>query len=253
MKLIINGNIINYLDLGNREGKILVFLHGWLDSLNSFKKVSELLKKDYRIILLDLPGFGESTLENKKADVSYYVNFIKNFIEKLNIIPYAYVGHSFGGRILLKGLGMNILNSEKLILVGSAGIIENKNFKNISLIFLSKCFKFILNLPIIKNYKEKIRNRFYKNIGSDYLNSTHLQEVYKNILKEDLQIYAKNIKTKTLLIYGENDFSTPIKYGQIFNKLIISSELVIIKNSTHFVHQEKPEETALYIDKFLQK
>ena len=56
MKIVVGENIINYLDIGEPHRKVLVFLHGWKDDLNTFIKLNNFLKQDFRLVLIDLPG-----------------------------------------------------------------------------------------------------------------------------------------------------------------------------------------------------
>ncbi|MEI6352341.1 MAG: alpha/beta hydrolase [Candidatus Nomurabacteria bacterium] len=248
MKILVNNNIVNYKDIGDENKPVVVFLHGWLDNLSSFKDM-EILQDDFRLIFIDLPGFGESVIGNKNADLSYYVDCLNDFLKKINVVPYTYVGHSFGGRILIKGFGLKYLNSKKIILIGSAGIKESISVKNRILFVCAKILKILL-FPF-KKYQQKFKNKLYNYIGSDYTKSSELNNIYKNIISEDLQKYAKNISVKTLLIYGDNDKTTPISYGKLFNKLIKDSRLVIIKDAGHFTHMDKKSEVIDLIKSFL--
>lgn len=248
MNILVDNIIVNYNDVGN--GKVILFLHGWQDNLNTFDNIIDILKNKYRCISIDLPGFGKSSDPDFDWYLIDYTNFINKFIKKLNIEIFAIIGHSFGGRIILKGIGNKIIDTEKIILISSAGI-SKKTIKNKILYIISKCASFILDLPILNNYKYKIKKSIYKKINSDYADSGKLKKIFINIINEDLQNSAKNIDKPTLLIWGEDDTSTPIDYAYIFNKLIKNSKLITIKNEGHFVHQTKYKDIAIYIDNFL--
>ena len=56
----------------------------------------------------------------------------------------------------------------------------------------------------------------------------------------DLTDYLTNIKTETLLIWGDKDEATPIKDAYQMNKLITNSELIVLKGATHFSYLEQP-------------
>jgi len=251
MKIVVNSNVVNYMDIGDKEKPTLVFLHGWLDNLNTFKELSNLLLNDFRLVLVDLPGHGESSIASLKYNLSDYVDFMEGFTSKINVLPFAYIGHSFGCRILIKGFGEKKINAEKLILIGAAGIKESRSFKNVSLYIVGKFLKFILSLPIARRFQHTLKDYLYSLIGSDYRNSSHLNQIYKNIINEDLQKYAKKISSQTLLIYGEKDTSTPTSYGKIFKTLIKNSKLEIVKDASHFVHKERPVEVVKLIKEFV--
>ena len=52
---------INYVEYGNKKGKPVVLLHGWGQNIEMMNPIGKGLEKDYRIIILDLPGFGKSS------------------------------------------------------------------------------------------------------------------------------------------------------------------------------------------------
>ena len=52
-------------------------------------------------------------------------------------------------------------------------------------------------------------------------------QTFKNVVSEDLKPYLKEIKAKTLLIWGNKDSATPLKDGNTMNKLISNSEILL--------------------------
>ena len=80
-----------------------------------------------------------------------------------------------------------------------------------------------------------------------------MKNTFKNIIKVDLRKHYKNIKNKTLIIWGYNDTDTPIKDAKYLKKVLINSRLIIYKNSTHFSYLEYPDKTNKIINNFLKK
>ena len=230
MQVVINNLITNYEDTGS--GKVLLLLHGWGDNLNTFDSLVPFLS-GFRIIRLDLPGFGQTDNPPKPWNVDDYVSFVSSFLAKLNINVDFLLGHSFGGRIAIKGVALGELRCNKLILINSAGIAKGNSLVNV----LSKPFKW---LP------QSLKIIFYRIVGSDYADREELKETFANIVSEDLKEYAKMINTPTLIIWGGGDKSTPLADGKTFNELIVGSKLQVISGG-HFVHQEKPKEVASLI------
>ena len=146
------------------------------------------------------------------------------------------VGHSFGGRIIIKGLATNKLSANKIILIAPAGNARRRKVRNFFLMILAKIGKIIL--------PKKIRRPFYKKISSDYANTGVLKNTFINIIKEDLMVVAEEINIPTLLIWGGGDLATPLSDGERFAKSIKGSVLKIIKSAGHFIHQEKPKEVG---------
>src|ERR1700722_13178112 len=136
MKVIVDNLAIEYRDEG--QGPTLVLLHGWMSSLHSFDVITKLLSANYRVVRLDLPGFGESELPREPWHVGDYATFVSHVCEKLDLRPDAFVGHSLGGRILLKGFAERTLSSEKAILIASAGVAERQTLRNWSFKMIAK-------------------------------------------------------------------------------------------------------------------
>jgi pimeloyl-ACP methyl ester carboxylesterase len=248
MKIIVQNLAMEYRDDGS--GKVLLFLHGWQDSLQNFNTLSSLLAPKYRIICLDLPGFGKSEMPKEAWNLDRYIDFVSDFIKKLNLEVYALVGHSFGGRIIIKGEAENIFTAQKIILIGSAGITKRKTFRNYFFKIVAKVGKLVVYIPPLYFWKEALRKKMYSFVGTDYANAGALQNTFLKIISEDLTDSAKKITVPSLLIWGENDTETPLSDGQRFNRLINNSQLEVLK-AGHFVHKEKSQEVAELIQKFL--
>lgn len=249
MKLIVQNLATEYKDEG--EGKTLLFLHGWQDSLSSFNQVAALLKDDYRIVSLDLPGFGATEAPKTTWELSNYIQFVQEFIAKLGIDASVIIGHSFGGRIAIKGVSEGKLRPTQIVLIGSAGFVKSNTLKNSVIKMLTKVVGFVMYIPPLLFIRTAMRKKLYKAIGSDYLDAGPLQKTFLNVIGEDLSVYASKIAVPTLLMWGSNDTQTPLKDGQILTALIPQSELKVIDKAGHFVHNEEPEEVSRMIKEFV--
>ena len=249
MKVIVQNLATEYRDEG--AGKVILFLHGWQDNLHTFDALASLLSPTSRIIRLDLPGFGNSEIPKESWNLDDYIQFLKNFIQKLNLPVDTIVGHSFGGRIAIKGEATKNLQPHKIILIGSAGITRNRTFRNSILKVFTKIGGWITYVPPLFFWREKLRKKIYRLFGSDYLDAGALKETFLKIISEEIGMSAKKIIIPTLLIWGENDTETPLSDGKQLFQLIHNSKLKVIKGAGHFVHREKPREVAKLIQEFL--
>lgn len=249
MQIIINGLATEYKDEG--KGPVVLLLHGWQDSLKTYDFLVPSLLNKHRVVRLDLPGFGKTETPNKNWNLNSYVEFLKSFIKKIDINPEIIIGHSFGGRIILKGESNNQFEAEKIVLINSAGLSEANGLKNKVIGFFTKIGKFLTFLPPLIFWKDDIKNKLYKKLGSDYLESGEMKNVFLNVIKEELSSNATKINKPTLLIWGEEDTATPLSDGKKLNKLIENSKLEIIEGASHFVHIEKPKEVIKLINDFI--
>lgn len=249
MQLIISKLLVNYSISG--KGKTLVVIHGWGDSSKSFIKIQEELSKSFEVIVLDLPGFGNSSAPDVGWGLDQFSEFIANFIEKLDINVYAFIGHSNGGAILINGIANEVIKSKKLILIASSGIRDTDRLKKRMILIGAKVGKIpLLMLPT--QYQLKLKKRLYQAIKSDADVNPGMLETFKKIVKQDVSEDAIKLKLPTLLIYGQDDKITPPEFGQIYNKLIKNSQLEIIKHSGHFVHLQQQEPVVEKIERFLK-
>lgn len=161
---------------------------------------------------------------------------IHRFIVKLNIIKPIILGHSYGGRIGI--VYASKYEVDKLVLVSSAGIKEKltkrKQFK-------VKLYKFF------KRYNIKL------NLGSkDYKDADVVKkEMLVKTVNQDLRKYMNNINVPTLLLYGKNDMTTKVELGEIINKEIKDSTLILLDECGHFPYLDRPNYFLLILNSFL--
>ena len=249
MQVIVQNLDINYLDEG--EGPVILLLHGWQDSLLTFNELTLKLSKAHRLIRLDLPGFGKSETPPSAWSLDDYVRLVSDFMAKLNVKADIIAGHSFGGRIAIKGTAGNVFQPKKLILIATAGISKSRTARNLALKVLAKTGKAVTSIPPLSFCKEKMKKKMYAAIGSDYLNAGTLKETFLKTIAEDLCQAAEHIAIPTLLIWGADDMETPLSDGKKFAQLINNSDLKVISGAGHFVHREKPTLVSELIDEFI--
>lgn len=248
MKLIINNVATEYADEGS--GPVLLLLHGWKDTLHTFDALVPELGKKFRVVRLDMPGFGGTELPSTNLRLDDYVDFVQLFIQKLNLDIAAIAGHSFGGRVILKGLSRGVFHPKCAILIAAAGVSEKRPGRNGALKLLARIGK-ILTSPLPKRTRAALRGRLYRSIGSDYLATGVLKDIFINVVSENLSDAASRVTTPTLLIWGRMDASTPLSDGEKMARLIKGSRIEVFDTAGHFVHQERASDVAKLISNFV--
>lgn len=193
---------------------------------------------------MDMPGFGQSEEPKKRMNLDDYISLVTKFIEEQNITEVDLIGHSNGGRIIIKMMSNNLnFKVNKIVLIGSAGIVHEKTTKQKIKLSIVKFGKKVIGFKPIKklmpNAEEKLKNR----MGSvDYRNASPImKDTLVCLVNEDLQEYLPNVKAPTLLIWGENDTETPITDAEIMEKKIPNAGLVRIPYCTHYVFLERAD------------
>ena len=215
----------------------MVFLHGWQSEGLVWQNIArQLAKQEFRIYLLDLPGFGGSTLPKIPFCVKDYCDIAANFAKRTGLEKIILIGHSFGGRIAIKLAAEQPELVKKLMLVDADGLRVN-NRSGGAVGFLAKLAK-----PFFRpRFMQGLRRKIYRALGSaDYIESGALRETYLKITSEDLSDYLPKIEQPTLIVWGENDQETPLKMAKIMQAKIPNSQLKIIKNAGHFSFLDQP-------------
>ena len=85
----------------NGNGKAVVLLHGFLESTNMWEVYAKELAKNFRVILIDLPGHGQSDFFSNSTTIDKMAEMVKDLIEHLDVSKVQMVGHSLGGYVAL--------------------------------------------------------------------------------------------------------------------------------------------------------
>lgn len=251
MNVIVDNRLVSYDDIGKKGSKTILFIHGWADSSATFKQLAASLAGKYRCISVDLPGFGSSQTPESAWNMHDFSDFIVKFLKKIQVKPYALVGHSNGGAIAVNAISSGSVAPDKLVLLASSGIRSGRKLKKTFYKFAAKPVKAGLSI-LPENKKRSLKKKLYSRIGSDYMVAENMKDVFKNIVAYDIAGEASALKLSTLLIYGEDDDATPPEIGEKLHGLIKGSDFVMINGAGHFLHHDKPDEVGKLIKDFLR-
>ena len=239
-------SLLNYKQFG--EGETVVFLHGFLESISMWEKLS-LESIHFHSILIDLPGHGESKNEDNSPvpSIDYMANRVIDTLNQLGIKKYNVVGHSMGGYVslVLKKIDERC---KKVILLNS-NFWEDSSEKQKDRIRVADI--------VFKN-----KNLFLKEaIPNLYNNQIQFKVEISNLLEEALKMDAFSIAYASLAMSKRIDFTELIaqkptdfvivqgELDVIVPKLIMETKDVLqnvpyylIKNTGHMSHFENPNE-----------
>jgi len=249
MQVIVDNLVINYQRSGS--GKSVILLHGWGDNLHTFVSLNKELTKRFDIVAIDLPGFGGSETPKEIWGLDNYAELLADFIAKLELKDlYAVIGHSNGGALAIRATATKKIYPSKLVLLASSGIRNTKKTKRNLTALVVKGGK-IVTLWLPKSTKKALRRSVYGSIGSDLLVMPGLEETFKRIVREDVQIDAEKLKLPVLLIFADRDPSVPLKDGRRYHELISNSKLEVLSSDDHFIHHDRAESVNELIEDFL--
>lgn len=232
----------------------IVLLHGWGGSKKSLKSLGKKLEDfNYKVHILEMPGHGETPEMNTPWTMNDFSNWLSKHLTENSLQNPILIGHSFGGRIIIDTLIKKKADPSKVVLIDASGIKPKNSVKRFFWKRISNLSKKVLNEN--KAYSRTIRKIAYKTLirESDYVKlNSNMRKTFENINNEFYNDLVWKIKTKTLIIWGNKDKTTPLWMGIFLNKKIKNSRLEVL-NGSHSLPLKHPEEVAKLINDFLKQ
>lgn len=241
MDITIDGLKIPYKFTGSGE-TTAVILQGWGTSYHLYDVVASCLTSKYRVLQFDLPGFGGGQEPPESWTVDQFTDFFVKLMEALEIKKTVLIGHSYGGRMIIKLVARESIpfEIENIVLIDSAGVMPKRSFKQKVRVFRYKILKKILNFkPVYLMFSELIELWKSTQGSEDYRNASPVMKgcLVKAVNEDLTHLFEKN-KYDTLLIWGDRDDATPLSDAKIMEKLMPSAGLAVIPGGGHFSFAE---------------
>lgn len=270
------GMKVHYRDEGVQSDSVpLILLHGMSSSLNTWDSVALGLKSARRVISLDLPGFGLTGPSPENTyNFDYYSKFIDSFTTRLQIKRFILVGNSMGGAISWNYALHNPKGLAKMILIDAAGYPKKGESGSLG-------FK-IASTPVINNLLLYATPKFLvrKSLETVYydparVTDAQVERFHDVAIREGnraaaLQIFKgsftgsskrflnsnvpkiKDIKTPTLILWGDKDNLIGVNNVDNFLKDIQGSKAEIYQNVGHVPMEEVPGKVTASILNFVR-
>ena len=257
----------------------IILLHGFRGTHHGLEKIVEHLP-NYRCVVPDLPGFGQSqALTNSRHDLDSFTNYVRTLIDDATKLfqlhfPPVLLGHSFG-TIVAAGYAANYPETIcRLVLINPIATTPNKGgqkvptiaaltYLRIGALLPSKLADFWLKSQLVpvftglamirtkdKDLKRYINDQHAQHMSS-FADSKSLTQIFKTSSKTGILTLAPRITVPTLLIAGAKDNLNPVRFQEQLHHAIKNSELIVIGQTGHLTHYEKPAEISRAIKKFL--
>lgn len=244
MMLTVNGLNINYKISGSGD-RYAVILQGWGTGLTVYDSVAAAFPEGYKVLQFDLPGFGESDEPPEPWDVDGFTDFFIALISELGIKKTSLIGHSYGGRMIIKLSARKDLpfEVEKIVLIDSAGVLPVRTLKQKIKIRQYKIIKKIFDLKLFYAMFPELVDDWRMRQGSeDYRRATPvMRQCLVKAVNEDLTPLLDGIPWECLLVWGDKDTATPMRDAHIMEERIKNSGLVVFQGCGHYSFLEDPE------------
>lgn len=256
-----------------KHAKTLVMIHGYRGNHRGLEAIAAGLS-DYRILIPDLPGFGESEPLEKTHSVENYSTWLNEFLTDLGVTEgINLMGHSFGTLVVGHFASVRAVRSVALVNPVSTPALEGPRATLTKLtkiyyrlaamapkpvgqwLLRSKIAVLVMSVAMAKTRDKSLRrwihNQHLDNF-SDFASVRVAVEGFYASISTDLSKLAPKITAPVLVVAAELDDITHITSQRIVVASYPNAVLKEIGGVGHLVHYEAPAQAAGFISKFLK-
>jgi pimeloyl-ACP methyl ester carboxylesterase len=250
----------------NPDAKVgVILIHGLGGSIDDWKNTIPALAENFHVLAFDLPGFGKSDKGSQDYSPTRYAQLARFLADRY--FPdknYHIVGHSMGGAIALRFAALRPLRFQRLVLIDAAGILHPQV---ISKFQAGSLLENTSGVHQTRGFAERLTGRILEQVDRlpispfDIANSAAGRD---NILMggpariaalelagENFSNAVASVTEPTLVLWGDNDLTVPLRTGEVLAARMPHARLQIIAGSGHVPMQEQAERTNALIDKHL--
>ncbi|CAG5085161.1 alpha/beta fold hydrolase [Parvicella tangerina] len=259
----VQGVNIHFRDEG--EGEPLVLVHGTFASLHCFDGWTEMLSSHFRVIRMDLPGFGlTGPKPDNKYSIELFADFLNEFLEKIGVESCFIAGNSLGGWLSWEFALKYPEKVKKMILIDAAGYINDNTYPLPFVIAQTPVLRNVFNYVPKAVVRRFVRQVFYDQTKvTDELVDRYFDLFHREGNKEAFVRIANsyfvqnthnliNLTIPVLVMWGDHDNWLSVKHADKFKRDLLNCTTIIYEHVGHVPMEEIPERTALDALNFLE-
>jgi pimeloyl-ACP methyl ester carboxylesterase len=236
-----DGFHIRYLEAG--EGEPIVHFHG-AGGLRLYRS-HELLAQKHRVILFEVPGFGNSATNERSQSVDDLGKSMAEAVTGLGIERFNLMGNSFGGRLALLTALQVPERIQSLILVSPAAILPQNQVR-----------------PADMSPEERIRRLFAHPERIDLPPPTSPEVMAKQGAltrrlvapsRDELEARMADFKPAVLVVWGTHDRAIPPEMGRVYVEKLPTAFLMLLYDAGHEADADRPEAFADLVTEFIAR
>ncbi len=243
--------------------KVVVLLHGYLESLDIWEGLTTLLRDNYRVISLDIPGHGISEVKGEIHTMEFLADVVAGAMNELGVSSGTIIGHSMGGYVALTFAERHPQMVDRLVLLHSSPnadteLKKSNRDREIELILSGKK-DLLAKLTPSLGFAEKNRLRFKNHINnlSDQIIMTEPEGAVALLrgmaARKDQNDVMLKLNKPELFIFGRLDDYIPEAAALEMAQNQPQAKVVWLENSAHMGLVEEVELVANVIDTFIQE
>lgn len=241
--------------IAGRGDTTLVFLHGYGESLLSWRALLDRFTRRYRVLAVDLPGFGLARSPEFAYDYSGYERWLDSVLSRYTTGPVVVVGHSMGGEL---AAGIALARPDKVVaavLLAPAGAGINPVFSDTGSIaspaarWVASALSFVMPTHDTAWLREDPAE-----LASDQAADSANREAAVLVLQRfdfaALEHRFREMRQPVLLIWGRQDPTIPLTIGERIAADLPCRRFVQLF-TLHRPHQTLPDTVAAEMKAFL--
>jgi pimeloyl-ACP methyl ester carboxylesterase len=252
-------------DTGPRDGPAVLLIHGFGSSLHTWEAWASLLENRFRVVALDLPGFG-LTGPDPTGDYSdeRSVAVLVALLDRLGIGQAAVVGSSMGGRIAWRFAAAEPARVSKLVLMAPDGFASfGREYGRTPerLPWLMRLLPYTAPKSLLERtmrnayavpgtLTDAVVERYQAMLLAPGVRRAILDRVLQTRLLQPEPILA-TIRAPVLLLWGERDGAVPATHAADYERALPDARIVILPGIGHVPMEEAPEASAQALRAFL--
>ena len=257
--------------LAQGSGSPIILVHGFGHSTLCWERnIKALSDAGYRVFAVDLFGHGLSDKPyGRKYSLELYAVQIREFMNAQRIKKASIAGHSMGGAVAMKFAYMFPERTERLVLIGSAGVYKpdrNIIFRLLSYPLVGE-FLIILNFkPVTRMILEELGFNRRIELSGDYLrrytlpagtrgyNYTFLRILRNfNTPEWSVEPLLDGIRHRALILHGGEDRIIPVSAAGELHKRLRNSRMLIVRDGPHSLMETHASEVNRAVIAFLSE
>lgn len=248
---------------GPPEAPVIVLVHGFTFSLESWDAVAADLAQDYRVIRYDLLGHGLTGPDpQKRYAPQERAEFLLELMTALGVEQAAVIGHSLGGIVSWRFAASHPDRVSQLVLIAGpafdfSGVADEPGAPPAPLrMHLMNPTRFGVNAMAGVFYADpdRIPNTRFDEIvtmmSAEGVGQASLDHLAEFTMPDPTEALAR-ITAPTLILWGENDALIPVSHAERVRAALSDARVVTYRDVGHVVHEEAPGRVLPDIRAFL--
>lgn len=260
----VNDLSVSYLERAGR-GETIVLLHGFSGNKDLWVRFVRCLPREYRVIVVDLPGHGSTTRDaGKTYSIEYLSQGFAQTVDALGLDSFHLAGNSMGGYVSIIYGAAHPDRTRTLCLVDSAGIFTSPEPSDRE-VALSNGINPLVP-KTMDEFESMLGYAFHRQpfmpwpaksvTGAEYLERSSFNEkMWADIManRVDAAERLKDIRMPVLLMWGDKDRIIHVSTLGVFQQGLPQAETVVFKDCGHMPMLETPRESARAYTSFLKR